>query len=318
MKEINNNFHLEPLPPNPLISIVVPSYNQGAFIRQTLQACLDQDYRPIEIVVMDGASTDHTVEVLKSFGNLPELRWVSEPDKGVVDAVNKGLRAARGDIACIQSSDDFHRPGCFSTVTAAFRDNPEAGLVFGDVERVDPDNRVVYSPRQARFSLARLLARQLYIYQPTAFFRRDLALELGGWNPDIPYVPDIDLWIRLAFHAPVVQCDAVLAAYRTHPGQRDQHRDRIYRDYRRMLELSKELPAASRRLRRAAQAGAELMKFRYGGPWTNAQLTRAAWKALWLRPSLLFSPKLPFYRLIPGYFTLTGWRRQWLGPKKGA
>jgi hypothetical protein len=203
-------------------------------------------------------------------------------------------------------------------VAAAFRDHPDAGLVFGDVERVDPDNRIVFSPRQALFSLERLLARELFIYQPTAFFRRDLALDLGGWNPEIPYVPDIDLWIRLAFHAPVVQCPAVLAAYRTHPGQRDQHQDRIYRDYLRMLELSKELPAASRRLRRAARVGAALLKFRYGGPWTNAQLTRTAWKALWLRPGLIFSSKLPKHRLVPGYFTLTGWRRTWLGPKKGA
>ena len=79
---------LSPLPDRPLLSIVVPSYNQGAFIRQTIQSCLAQDYRPIEIVVVDGASTDDTVAVLESFGAVPELRWTSEPDAGVVDAVN--------------------------------------------------------------------------------------------------------------------------------------------------------------------------------------------------------------------------------------
>ena len=301
---------LPALSERPLISIVVPSFNQGAFIRQTLTACLEQSYRPIEIVVMDGASTDDTVAVLKSFGELPELRWISEPDQGVVDAVNKGLRAARGEIACIQSSDDFHLPGCFATVMEAFHRNPKAGLVFGDVERVDVAGNISFSPRQPKYSLARLLARELFIYQPTAFFRRDLAMRLGGWNPEIPYVPDIDLWIRLAFHSEVVQCAAVLAAYRTHPDQRDRHRDRIYLNYLRMLELSQELPAAPLRLRLAAKAGAALLKFRYGGPWTHAELTRAAWTALLCRPALLFSPLLPKHRLLPGYFALTGLRRK--------
>ena len=304
---------LPPLPANPLVSVVVPSYNQGAFIRQTLESCLAQDYRPIEVVVVDGASTDGTVAVLESFSGRPEVRWVSEPDAGVVDAVNKGLARARGEIAVIQSSDDFFLPGCFSAVAEGFRKRPAAGLVFGDVERVDAEGQAAFSPRQPRYSLARLLARELFIYQPTAFFRRGLALELGGWNPEIPYVPDIDLWIRLAFHAEVVQLDAVLAAYRSHPGQRDRHRQNIYRDYLRMLELSREIPAAPRRLRRAAAAGAALLKFRYGGPWTDAELTRAAWQALLLRPALLFSPLLPKHRLVPGYFALTGLRRKLFG-----
>ena len=310
---MNKPAPFQPLPPRPLISIIVPSFNQGAYIRQTIESCLEQDYRPIEIVVMDGASTDGTVDVLKSFGNVPELRWTSEPDDGVVDAVYKGLARARGEIAAIQSSDDFYLPGCFSAVAEGFRTHPAAGLVFGEVERVDAEGQVVFSPRQPRYSLARLLGRELFIYQPTAFFRRELALALGGWNPRIPYVPDIDLWIRLAFHAEVAQLDAVLAAYRTHPGQRDKHRENICRDYLRMLEISRDIPTAPRRLRRAAAAGAALLKFRYGGPWSDAELTRAAWKALLLRPSLLFSPQLPKHRLVPGYFALTGLRRKLLG-----
>lgn len=315
---MNARESLSPLPERPLISVVVPSFNQGGFIRRTIESCLEQDYRPIEIVVIDGASTDNTVAVLESFGAVPELRWVSETDKGVVDAVNKGLARARGEIACIQSSDDFFLPGCFSAVAEEFRRNPSAGLVFGDVERVDADGNISFSPRQPPYTLARLLARELFVYQPTAFFRRDLALRLGGWNPEIPYVPDLDLWMRLAFHAPVVQCRAVLAAYRTHPGQRDRHRDRIYRDYLRMLAISKELAAAPLRLKLAAKAGAALLKFRYGGPWTNAQLTAAAWTALLCRPALLFSAALPRHRLVPGYFALTGLRRKLLGAGRGA
>ena len=312
---MNAPLSLPPLPEQPLLSVVVPSYNQGAFIRSTIESCLEQEYRPIEIVVVDGASTDDTVDVLKSFGALPELRWTSEPDRGVVDAVNKGLRRARGVLAAIQSSDDFYLPGAFSAAVREFRAHPAAGLVFGDVERVDAAGRLLFSPRQPAYSLARLLARELFVYQPAAFFRRELALELGGWNPAIPYVPDTDLWIRLAFHAEVVHSRQVLAAYRSHPGQRDRHLADIYRDYLKMLADSRELAAAPRALRRAAAAGAALLKFRYGGPWSDAELTRAAWRALACRPTLLLSPLLPKHRLVPGYFALTRLRRKWLGRK---
>jgi glycosyltransferase involved in cell wall biosynthesis len=306
---------LSPLPERPLLSVIIPSYNQGAFIRKTIESCLEQDYRPLEIVVMDGGSSDDTVDVLKSFGDLPELCWVSEPDDGVVDAVNKGLKKARGQIAAIQSSDDYYLPGCFSTVVNVFQANPRAGLVFGNVERVDAEGRTTDTNIQCTYSLSRLLARELFVYQPTAFFRLNLALDLGGWNPGIPYVPDFDLWFRLAFNAEVVQCEEVLGAYRTHPDQRDVNRDRIYANYLQMLKLSQDIAEAPPHLRRAAKAGAALLKFRYGGPWTHAQLTAAAWTAVWLRPSLIRSPLLPKHRLIPGYFALTRLRRKLLGPK---
>ncbi len=299
-----------PLVERPLVSIIVPSFNQGQFIRQTIESCLEQDYRPIEIIVMDGASTDNTVEVLQSFGNIPELTWVSEPDDGVVDAVNKGLRRARGEIAAIQSSDDYYLPGCFSNVMGVFRKRPDAGLVVGGVQRVDAEGRTLFGRRPGRYSLERLLAREFIVSQPAAFFRRDAALELGGWNPAIPYVPDTDLWIRLAFHWPVAVIDEILAAGRKHPAQRDTQLKRIYTDYLKMLEIMEELKDAAPRFRRAARAGKSMLKFRYGGPWTNGELTAAAWKALLYRPRLLASDKYPFCRLVPGYFRLTRLRRR--------
>src|SRR6185436_19107774 len=111
-----------------LISVVIPSYNQGRYIRETIDSTLAQDYRPIEVLVMDGASKDETVDVLQSY-DAPELQWISEPDRGVVDAVNKGLARARGEIIAIQSSDDVYVPGAFSAVAQAM---PGFELVFGD------------------------------------------------------------------------------------------------------------------------------------------------------------------------------------------
>src|SRR4029078_10041925 len=101
---------LPPLSERPLVSIIVPSFNQGRFIRTTIDSILEQSYRPLEAIVVDGGSNDDTVDVLKSYGDLPELRWTSEPDTGVADAVNKGFARARGEVIGIQSSDDWYAP----------------------------------------------------------------------------------------------------------------------------------------------------------------------------------------------------------------
>ena len=96
----------------PLLSVIVPSYNQGQYLGATLDSIFAQDYRPLEVLVVDGASSDNSVDLLRDYaGRHPELRWWSEPDSGVVEAVNKGLDRARGEFAAIQSSDDIYHPG---------------------------------------------------------------------------------------------------------------------------------------------------------------------------------------------------------------
>lgn len=310
---------LDPLKKQPLVSIIIPSFNQGAYIRETLDSCFDQDYRPIEIIVMDGGSTDNTVEILESFGTRPELFWISEKDRGVVDAVNKGLIRAKGEICAIQSSDDVYLPGAVRNAVEAFARAPDAGLVYGDVKSMDASGRIGAGLRQTGYSLERLLRREIHIPQPAAFFRLDLARKLGGWDDRIPYVPDTDLWIRIAFRSSVVKLDEFLACLRKHPDQRDRMKDRIYQDYMRMLDQSADLVAAPSHLRRAARAGAKLLKLRYGGPWTDAQLTNAVWRAVLLHPPLLISPVIPLHRKIPGYFAFTRLLRVLRGkPKRGA
>src|SRR5215471_9874354 len=116
----------------PLVSIVVPSFNQGRFIAETVRSCLEQSYRPIEILVQDGGSTDDTISILQSL-KAAELHWQSETGEGVVDAVNKGLRRARGDILSIQSSDDVFLSGAIEAAVEALLHDPTIGLVYGDV-----------------------------------------------------------------------------------------------------------------------------------------------------------------------------------------
>lgn len=293
----------KPLPPlseRPLVSIIVPSYNQGRFIRQTIDSIIAQTYRPIEILVMDGASTDQTLDVLRSYKDVPEFRLWSEPDQGVVDAVNKGFARAKGEIAAIQSSDDCYFPEAVALAVKALQDDPNTALVYGDVVRIDADDRELSRTNFGPFSLEALLAFQIYVPQPSAFFRMDAARSLGGWSEEFQYTPDTDLWIKLAFRWNVRKLDAVTAKLRKHEAQRDRRGERIIRDYCLMIDSSPDLHRASLRLRRAAAAGKLLLRNRYGyGDTAHAKLCRS-WAAVFLFPPLL--RQLNVGALLPGYF----------------
>jgi glycosyltransferase involved in cell wall biosynthesis len=189
---------LRPLLARPAVSVIVPSFNQGRFIRQTIESILTQDYRPIEILVIDGASRDETVDVLRSFDSHSEVNWISEPDRGVVEAVNKGFVRAEGDIIAIQSSDDCYLPGALSRIVDAFRANANVGMVYGDTVKVDALGRELGRSRIGPYSLEGLFLLKSWIPQPSAFFRREFLDALGGWDERIPYAPDTDLWIRIA------------------------------------------------------------------------------------------------------------------------
>ncbi len=295
---------LPPLSNTPLVSIIVPSYNQGAFIQQTLDSIIKQDYRPIEILVIDGASKDETVNILKSYDGVSELHWWSEPDSGPVEAVNKGFAKAKGEICSIQSSDDFYLPGAIERVVAVLCSDENLGLVYGDYIKVDTEGKELNRYQLQPFSLPGLLARDTHIPQPTAFFRLDIVKQIGAWDDRIPYVPDTDLWFRIAFHSRVEKIDTFLACSREHSDQRNVQKEYIYRDYKLMLGQSADLSHAPRRLRMAASAGLYLLGVRYNIHKSDCGLTKALWKAVISYPTCIFSPTLPKHRLIPGYFKI--------------
>jgi glycosyltransferase involved in cell wall biosynthesis len=266
------------LPERPLVSIIVPSYNQGKFIRATLDSILQQDYRPIEILVIDGASKDETVEVLKSYGAMPELTWVSEPDRGVVDAVNKGFAKARGKILAIQSSDDCYLPGTLRRIVQELQRNPSVGLVYGDTVKVDAEGRELLRYTIGPYSLENLFLLRTWIPQPSAFFRREMLESLGGWDERIPYAPDTDLWVRMAFRTEVRKIDDYFSQRRVHDQQRDTQARRIVQDYTRMIEQSADIRSAPASVRRAAYAGKCLIRLRYNAARSDWY---AAWNLFW-------------------------------------
>jgi glycosyltransferase involved in cell wall biosynthesis len=285
-----------------LISIIIPSYNQGKFIRKTLESVFEQDYRPIEVIVVDGASQDETVSVLQSFAHHPELKWVSESDKGVVDAVNKGFARATGTFAAIQSSDDYYLPGALSAAVAALQADPSLGFVFGDVVKVDAEGRELDRTQLLPYSLENVLAVRNWIPQPSTFFRLSLAKELGGWRETVPYAADTDLWLRMAFKTNARKIDRLMAGRTMHEAQRDKHGDRIVRDYARMLDELKPL-------QHAPAAGRLRMKARYQPP----QGYWASWRLLvqtaWADPASL--GHMDLLSLLPGWYPLRGRLTSW-------
>ncbi|HKS23014.1 MAG TPA: glycosyltransferase family 2 protein [Thermoanaerobaculia bacterium] len=286
-----------------LLSIVIPSYNQGSYIRETLDSIFAQDYRPIEVLVQDGASKDDTVEILHSY-DAPELRWWSEPDRGVVDAVNKGLARASGDVVAIQSSDDFYLPGAFRAAIDALTSSG-AGLVYGDVEYVDAQSRVSGRTTLPPFDLYEYAGKLTYIPQASAFFTAEAMRAAGGWREDVSYAADAEYYLRIALRFPVRKIDRLLARYRYHEEQRDKMRDRVQRDW--TAAVAPLLSSPDRRLRRYARSGLDLVKLRYLPEEQWAMRTRAAWHAMIVNPAVLRSAEFRATRdLFPARYPI--WR----------
>src|SRR5262249_4992252 len=161
-------------------------------------------------------SRDETVSVLRSFDTCAELNWISEPDRGVVEAVNKGFARAQGDIIAIQSSDDCYLPGALSRVVDEFRANCDVGMIYGDTVKIDALGRELGRSRIGPYSLENLFLLKSWIPQPSAFFRREFLDVLGGWDERIPYAPDTDLWVRIAFRTGVRKIDEYFSQRRIH------------------------------------------------------------------------------------------------------
>jgi glycosyltransferase involved in cell wall biosynthesis len=207
------------------ISIVTPSFNQARFIDRTIRSVLEQtgDFE-LEHLVIDGGSTDGTLEVLRRYGD--RLTWVSEPDEGQSDAINKGLRRVTGDVVGWVNSDDVLLPGALRRVAAAFGAHPEAGWVHGRCEIIDPDDRVIrrwvsaYKDWCCRhYSYERLLTEN-FVSQMTVFWRRSLIDQVGYIAKDLHLAMDYDYWLRLARLGPPAYIAHRLACFRWYPSSK--------------------------------------------------------------------------------------------------
>ena len=200
----------------PLVSIVTPSYNQGVFLKRTIDSVLNQDYPNIEYIVMDGGSEDASVDILKAYKG--SFEWISEPDRGQTHAINKGFSRARGTILGYLNSDDILYPGAISAVVEQFHKNPEVDMLYGKADYIDEEDKKtgmydtdVYSFERNMFDCC--------ICQPAGFWRKRVADIVGKFDEGLNYAMDYDYWLRMdRAGGKILHIPHVLAASRRYEG----------------------------------------------------------------------------------------------------
>ena len=181
----------------PLVSIITPSYNQGKYLEETILSVLNQDYENIEYILVDGGSSDNTIDIIEKYKQRFAW-WVSEKDQGQTDAINKGFNRAKGQILAWINSDDVYVPGAVRMAVEALKQYPQAGMVYGDLDFIDEHGRLIGKFNAAQTDLAKLRRGFVHIPQPSTFIRADLWGKVGPLDPSFYFAMDYDLWTRLA------------------------------------------------------------------------------------------------------------------------
>lgn len=204
--------------PWPCISIVTPSYNQGQFIEETIRSVLLQGYPNIEYIVIDGGSTDNSVEIIKKYESWITY-WVSEPDRGQSHAINKGFSHATGDLLGWLNSDDHFMPGALKKFAEVTVQNPEAGAFVGIGQIIDPSGKVIYYKEPHLEITVESLYNWLYGYdfmQPSCLFTKFAWQQNGPLGEDIHIALDLDLWLKVAKNFKFVKIPELLSTSRSH------------------------------------------------------------------------------------------------------
>ena len=202
------------------ISIITPSYNQAQFIERTILSVLNQEYKNVEYIVMDGGSTDGTLEILQKYSD--RIKWSSEKDGGQSDAINKGLAMATGDIVAYLNSDDTYEPDTFAKMVDFFEHNPDKNWVYGKCKIINENDHEIRKPITAyknlllrKFSYAKLLSEN-FISQPATFWKRELHSQFGFFDESEHFCMDYEFWLRIGINNPAGVIDSYLANFRYH------------------------------------------------------------------------------------------------------
>lgn len=199
-----------------LVSIVTPSFNQARFLERTIRSVLAQTDAEIEYLIVDGGSTDGSLEIIKKYAERLAW-WVSEKDKGQTDAINKGFAHAHGDVLAWLNSDDTYEPNAVNEAMAFLQSHPEAGMVYGDANFIDEDDRNIGRFPAMQTDYTKLRRGYVHIPQQASFFRADLWRKVGPLDLSFYFAMDYDLWVRLAHVSPLVYLPgSVWANFRLH------------------------------------------------------------------------------------------------------
>lgn len=202
----------------PLVSIITPSWNSADYIEQTILSVSGQTYPRIEHIVIDGGSTDGTLEIIKRYED-DIARWISEPDGGMYQAINKGMKAASGDIVAYLNSDDLYFPNTIEKVVELFRIHQDADLLYGDLDVIDQHGQHMYTQKYPSYDWLRFTSsKYAMIGQPAAFWKRSLWDKAEGFDENMKMAADFDFFVRAGRVGKMQHVRDVLAAFRLHPG----------------------------------------------------------------------------------------------------
>ncbi|MFC1942656.1 glycosyltransferase family 2 protein [Chloroflexota bacterium] len=200
----------------PLVSIITPVYNGVKYLEECIQSIVNQDHPCIEQIIIDGGSTDGTLDLILEYQKkYPAIiTYISEPDSGVGDALNKGLRMVNGQIIGWLNADDRYEPDTFQTVLSFFKENPDSFFVFGNCDLIDNNGEVIGRQKTKDFNLKEIINEANYIPCPSAFYRREVIETVGDFEPLIG--SDRDYWIRVGMTFPIHRIEEVLSSFRIH------------------------------------------------------------------------------------------------------
>lgn len=223
----------------PLVSIITPSYNQGRFIEDTILSVKNQNYLNIEHIIVDGGSNDNTLEILKKYEGIYNMRWISEKDEGQADAINKGFNIARGEIIGWLNSDDIYVfKDAIRNMVNAFQLHPEADLIYGDVIIMNKESIIKRVSPIFDFNYKKLL-RNDFIAQSALFFRREV-IKKNKLRKELNYAMDYEFWLRLAKKYKFLYINRIITADRNHSQRKSlssnsgifEEKRSILKDYR--------------------------------------------------------------------------------------
>jgi glycosyltransferase involved in cell wall biosynthesis len=318
----------------PRISIVTPTYNQASTIRQTIDSVLGQDHPDLEHWVFDAGSRDGTLEILRGYEGDPRFHWVSEPDRGQSDAINKGLARCTGDIFNWLNSDDYLEPGALRLVAESFAKNPGPDLVSGRTAEFRGDPPEIFNRIRLQMRASPEATIPVGVFcQPSTFWRTDIVRALGGIDPSLHCVLDWNLWVRyLARYGQdkVLLRDEVLAHFRHHDAAKTSAISSKFYDEARMvfhnLHLTLRapepflLPEAEQDPaweRNDFQLGPAFDRERYLGCYAERMVRTyrkndPALAKVWLRRALAYKPWITPWRMKMALrlLFLRGWRRR--------
>jgi len=275
-----------------LVSIITPSFNQAAYLEQTILSVLGQDYPHIEYFVVDGASTDNSVDIIRKYESKLAW-WVSEKDKGQADAINKGFARATGEVVAWLNSDDYYLAGVVSAAVKVFEENPDVVLVYGNMLAVDERGQTFNTLNYKQLTLEDLLCFQI-IGQPAVFMRRSALQKTGGLDSSFHFLLDHLLWMQIAQHGRILHVPQTWAAARYHAEAKNRVKAAEFgREAFRILdyvEQDENLALLLAKVNRRARASAHRVDARYLLDGGRPAAALSAWiKALFIHPPTAFA-----------------------------